>query len=333
MPDTQPTIYDVAELAQVSISTVSRVLNSSSSVSTKTRDKVMAAVDKLGFVPKAEARARAMQGVGRIGAITPFFTAPSFVQRMRGVASQLMGTDYELVVYTVDSKDRLEGYLAKLPLAKTLDGVVVMSLQIDDVQARRLIDHGLETVLIEFPQPAFSTVEIDDVAGGRMAAQYLLSKGHRRLAFLGDTDLPEYAIHPVSLRLAGFRQVLKDAGIALPDEFVVLAPYTQDQTRLVARHLLSQPHPPSAIFAATDFQAIGVLKVARELGLSVPGDLAIIGFDDLDIAEMMELTTVRQPLDESGRLAVELLLGRLADPNRPPQHIHLPLEVIERKTV
>jgi DNA-binding LacI/PurR family transcriptional regulator len=165
-----------------------------------------------------------------------------------------------------------------------------------------------------------------------MATTYLLGKGHRRIAFLGDTDLPEYSIHPVSLRLSGFRRALKEARIKLPDTFVRLAPYSQEQTRKVAKELLNLPEPPTAIFAATDFQALGVLKAARQLGFKVPEQLALIGFDDLDLAEYADLTTISQHLDESGRLAVELLLAQIESPSRPPRHAKLPLTLIERET-
>jgi DNA-binding LacI/PurR family transcriptional regulator len=134
------------------------------------------------------------------------------------------------------------------------------------------------------------------------------------------------------LRLSGFRQVLGEAGIELPDVFVRLAPYSQEQTRQVARELLNLPEPPTAIFSATDFQALGVLKAARQLDVSVPEQLAVIGFDDLDMAEYADLTTICQHLDESGRLAVEILLAQLEAPARPPRHIKIPLTLIERKT-
>ncbi|MGA7192706.1 MAG: LacI family DNA-binding transcriptional regulator [Anaerolineales bacterium] len=329
----KPTIYDVARYAGVSITTVSRMLNTPDKVNSETREKVLAAIDGLGFIPKAEARARAMQHTGRIGVISPFFTAPSFMQRLRGVASTLSTKNYELVVYTVDSNDHLQGYLSSLPLTGNLDGLIILSLPVDDSQVRRLIDHGLPTVLIEYPHPKLNCVEIDDVEGGYVATTYLLGKGHRRIAFLGDTDLPEYSIHPVSLRLSGFRRALKEARIKLPDLFVRLAPYSQEQTRKVAKELLNLPEPPTAIFAATDFQALGVLKAARQLGFKVPDQLAVIGFDDLDIAEYVDLTTISQHLDESGRLAVELLLSHIESPSRPPRHVKLPLTLIERQTV
>jgi LacI family transcriptional regulator len=328
----KPTIYDVAKHAGVSITTVSRMLNAPDKVNSKTREKVLAAIDKLSFVPKAEARARAMQHTGRIGVITPFFTAPSFIQRLRGVAETLSPENYELVIYTVDSNDHLQGYLSSLPLTGNLDGLIILSLPIGEGEARRLIDHNLPTVLIEYPHPKLNCVEIDDVEGGHMAAAYLLEKGHRRIAFLGDTDLPEYSIHPVSLRLKGFRQALKDARIKLPDIFVRLAPYSQEQTRKVAKELLNLPDPPTAIFAATDFQALGVLKAARQLDIKVPEQLAVIGFDDLDMAEYADLTTISQHLDESGRLAVEILFTQIESPSRPPRHVKLPITLIERQT-
>lgn len=166
-----------------------------------------------------------------------------------------------------------------------------------------------------------------------MAAQYLMNKGHRRIAFLGDTDLPEYSIHPVNQRLAGFRKALIDAGLSLPPEFVILTPYSQEQARQAAHELMQLAEPPTAIFSATDLQAFGVLKAAREMGLKIPDDLAVIGFDDLDMADYVGLTTVRQHLDDSGRIAVEQLLSRLANPSYPVQHVKLPLSIVERETV
>jgi DNA-binding LacI/PurR family transcriptional regulator len=328
----KPTIYDVAKHAGVSITTVSRMLNAPDKVNSKTRERVLAAIDELSFVPKAEARARAMQQTGRIGVITPFFTAPSFIQRLRGIAEALSSKNYELVIYTVDSTNHLQGYLSTLPLTGNLDGLLILSLSVDDTEVRRMIDHELPTVLIEYPHPKLSCVEIGDVEGGHMAATYLLEKGHRRIAFLGDTDLPEYSIHPVSLRLNGFRQALKEARIKLPETFVRLAPYSQEQTRQVARELLNLPEPPTAIFAATDFQALGVLKAARQLDIKVPEQLAVVGFDDLDMAEYADLTTISQHLDESGRLAVEILLAQIESPSRPPRHVKIPLTLIERQT-
>jgi DNA-binding LacI/PurR family transcriptional regulator len=328
-----PTIYDVAELAGVSITTISRVMNAPNKVNKETRTKVFEAIDKLGFVPKAEARARALQQSGRIGVLTPFFTAPSFVQRLRGVAAALSKSNYDLVIYTVDSNDHLQGYISSIPLTGNLDGLIIMSLPICDKDVQNISKHGLETVLIEYPHPKLNSIEINDVQGGRLAAEYLIHKGHKRIAFLGDTEQrEEYAIHPASKRLIGFQQALQDAGIPLPKQYISYAPNTQEHSMKAARRLLELAEPPTAIFAAADIQALSILKVARGLGLSIPSQLAVIGFDDIDIAEYLDLTTIRQQLDESGKLAVEILLTRISDSSRQLQHVHLPLSLIERLT-
>jgi LacI family transcriptional regulator, galactose operon repressor len=327
-----PTIYDVAKHAGVSITTVSRVFNEPDKVNPETRKKVLTSIDGLKFVPKAEARARALQRNGRIGVITPFFTAPSFIQRLRGIAGALSPQNYELVIYSVDSTDRLQRYLSTLPLTGNLDGLIILSLQISDSEAKWLKKHGLPTVVIEYPHPDLNCVEIDDILGGYMAGAYLINKGHRRIAFLGDTDLPEYAIHPVNLRLTGFRQIMKENKLEIPNQFVRLAPYSQEQTRQVARELLNLPEPPTAIFAATDFQALGVLKAARQMDVRIPEKLAVIGFDDLDLAEYADLTTVCQHLDESGKIAVEILISQIETPSKLPRHVKIPLRIIERTT-
>ena len=328
----KPTIYDVAERSGISISTISRVINNPEKVNPETRALVLDAIDKLGFVPKAEARARALSKTNRIGVITPFFTAPSFVQRLRGVASALTTSSYELVIYTVDSFDRLQGYFSSIPFTGNLDGLIVMSLPIQKKDAQRLVEHGIETILIEYFHPDLNCIEIDDVQGGRMAAEHLLSRGHRRIAFVGDEEPHDFELHPAGLRLIGFREALKNAGVRVPSEYVRLFENTQAEAMRAARELLSLPTPPTAIFAAADIEALSVLKVAREMNIKVPEQLAVIGFDDIDSAQFMDLTTVQQHLDESGRLAVEILLARLADQSRPPQHIHLPLKLIERQT-
>jgi LacI family transcriptional regulator len=328
----QATVYEVAKKAGVSIATVSRVLNTPDRVNEGTRDRVHQAIDALGFVPKAEAAARARKMHGRIGVLAPFFTFPSFVQRLRGVANALNDSPFELAIYNVDSSSRRIGWLASLPVTRRIDGLIVMALPFDEEAADRLVHHDLPTVLIEFSRPRFSSVRIDDAAGGALAAEHLLSLGHRRCAFVGDADVPDYALPTSEFRLAGYRRALAERGTPLPDRFVARVPHGLETARKAAHALLDLPERPTAIFAASDTQAMGALRAARERGLSVPGDLAIVGFDDIDIADYIGLTTVRQPLEESGRVAVDLLLSRLADPSRPAQDAWLPLHLVRRAT-
>jgi len=329
MPDV--TIYDVAQLANVSISTVSRVLNSPTQVNEATRLRVLAAIDELNFVPKAEAAARARKGTGRIGVLAPLIAYPSFVQRLRGVAT-LADSAYEMVIYNVESAARRDGYLATLPVTRRLDGLIIMALPFGDEAAHRLRTHHLATVTIECAHPFFSSVEIDDRAGGEMVARYLIERGHRRFGFVGDAEVPDYAIHTSEKRLAGYRRALAEAGFSLPDENLRLGRHSLEEARRLAGELLDLPEPPTAIFAPSDTQAMGVLRAARERGVAVPSELAVIGFDDVEVANYVGLTTVRQPLEESGRVAVDLLLARLVNRARSIQRVTLPLEIVVRET-
>jgi LacI family transcriptional regulator len=330
------TIYDVSQRAGVSIATVSRVLNSPDRVNEETRARVLAAIDELGFVPKFEALTRARKGLGRIGVLTPFFTADSFVDRLRGVVAALAGLPYEAVIYDVASAAQRDGYLVNLALGRLVDGLIVIDLPLDQAAADRLLEQQLPTVQIVPSSPSIyeriGTIVHDDPAGGRMAAEYLLARGHRILGFVGDRDVPSFTMYTSDQKLDSFRQALAVAGIPLPDAYVSLAPFGMEQARAQAHRLLSLPEPPTAIFAGSDTQALGVLSAARERGLSMPGDLAIMGFDDIEVAEFVGLTTVHQQLKESGRLAAELILAQLNDDTTGPQSIELAFTLRQRMT-
>jgi DNA-binding LacI/PurR family transcriptional regulator len=328
----QVTVYEVAQKAGVSIATVSRVLNTPDRVNESTRIRVQQAIDELGFVPKAEAAARARKMHGRIGVLAPFFTFPSFVARLRGVAAALSDSPYELAIYNVDSSSRRIGWLASLPVTRRIDGLIVMALPFDDVVAARLIAHDLPTVLVEFSRPHFSSVRIDDALGGALVAGHFCSIGRSRPAFVGDANVPEYALGSSDVRLEGFRAGLAKRGVDLPERYVARGPHGLENARQSATILLDLPLPPDAVFAASDTQAMGVLQAAREHGLRVPDQLAVVGFDDIDVADYIGLTTVRQSLEESGRVAVDLLLSQLADASRPARDVWLPLTLIKRQT-
>ena len=323
----------MARHSRLSIATVSRVLNSPKQVTLETRERALKVIDELGYVPKAEARARALRGTRRIGVLTPFFTSPSFVERLRGIADVLGKTNYELIVYTVDSISRLSAYLTSLTLTSSLDGLIILSLPFTETDARRLEHHKVITVVIEYEQEYFSSVEIDNIAGGEMAGKYLLEKGHRQVGFIGEIYPPEYAIRPALARLNGMQKVMAKAGIHIPEDYIQSAPIDQESTRQAANKLLNLPDRPTAIFAAADFQAMALMKMAADRGLKVPQDLAVLGFDGLESAEFMGLTTINQSLVDSGRIAAELLLSQLTDVSLSIRHVKLPLMLVERKTV
>jgi LacI family transcriptional regulator len=175
-------------------------------------------------------------------------------------------------------------------------------------------------------------VDIDNQEGGRLAARYLLGKGYRRPAVIGETGEPDYALHPAIGRLQGFREVCEAAGLELPDERIRLNPYAAETVAAEVDRLLELPVRPDAIFATSDLQAVAVLKTARKCGLSVPGDLAVLGFDNTDLADYLDLSTVDQSLDASGRIALELVLRHMEDATRPVQHVRLRMEVSERSS-
>lgn len=323
------TIYDVAARAGVSISTVSLVLNVPGKVSPGTAERVRQAIDELGFVPKTEAVARARRGVGRIGVLAPFSSYPSFARRLNGVFRAVRGQPDEVVVF--DQRSAAEtSLLSSLPLTRRLDGLLVMALPLDDDLAAGLIRRRLPTVLVESVRPGFSTVVIDDVAGGRMVADHLVARGHRRLAFVGERQQSHAYVSQSESRLRGFREGLAAAGVDLPADQVRLVRHSADAAGAAAGELLDRLDPPTAVFAHDDLLAAGVWRAATGRGLAVPADLAVVGFDDSDLAEHLGLSTVRQPLEESGQVAAELLLARLRDPAATTRDVALALTLVPR---
>ncbi|MFC7584322.1 substrate-binding domain-containing protein [Nonomuraea antimicrobica] len=171
----------------------------------------------------------------------------------------------------------------------------------------------------------------DDTAGGRLAAGHLLERGHRRFGFLGEAQISDRYVSPSQRRLEGYRVALADAGHPLRDEDVRLVRHRAREALSAAHELLSRPEHPTAVFAADDTLAAGVLRAARDVGLTVPRDVAVVGFDDGELAEVIDLTTIRQPLEESGRAAAERLIQQL-DHRTTARDLALELELIVRGT-
>jgi LacI family transcriptional regulator len=331
---TATTIYDVAARAGVSISTVSLVLNVPGRVSAATAQRVLSAIADLGYVPKTEAVARARRGVGRIGVLAPFSSYPSFARRLNGVFDAVRGQPDEVVVFDQRSAAQTS-LLSSLPLTGRLDGLLVMALPLDDELARGLHKQRLPTVLVEVDRPDFTTVAIDDAAGGRMVAEHLAGRGHRRFAFVGEQQSSNAYVSQSQARLGGFRQGLAATGLELPESAVRLVRHSAAAARDAVRELLAGPDRPTAVFAHDDILGAGAWHAARDAGLQVPADLAVVGFDDSDLSEHLGLTTVRQPLEESGRLAAELLLAMLREPapgaaGVSTRHVTLALSLIQR---
>jgi LacI family transcriptional regulator len=329
----QPTIYDVAKMAGVSIATVSRVLNGSANVRDRTQRKVLEAVNTLGFVPKADAVARARASIGQIGIISPFFTIPAFGQRMRGVAQVLANSPYELVIFTVDVMSHYETLLTRLPLSQQLDGLIINALPLSDEAAQGLSASSFEIVLMETTHPNFCSFQIDNYYGGQMAAEYLLQQGYEHFAFLDYRTSQDHAIRPGKARLRGYRETLEAANYHLEESHIVIVPMRDlEQTRLQVEELLNIIEMPTAFFVAADYLALFVIRIAIQRGLQIPQDVAVIGFDDIELAELIGLSTISQSLDEVGRMAADLLLARISKPNMPIQNTFVQLELVKRET-
>lgn len=326
------TIYDVAQRACVSISTVSRFLNTPKDVQAATAERIKTAMDELAYVRHGNAGTRQSRQNARIGVLAPFFPAPSFIDRIQGINEVFHRSSAELLMYSVDSPEQFDRYIRTGFFAKRLDGVIIMAMQLSDAHAEHLLAAGIRAVLIEQHHAAFNSIECDNVRGGALAGEYLVRKGYAPCAYLGqDVPLP-YSLNPSALRLEGFSRALAAGGAPLEGRFLRLGEVSVAGGYAQAMELLSGAERPRSIFAMSDLQAFGAVKAARRLGLRVPEDIAIIGFDDVEAADYMELTTVSQELKESGRLAAELVLGQLLEPGRPPRSIQLRASIVERST-
>jgi DNA-binding LacI/PurR family transcriptional regulator len=328
---TVATIKDVAARAGVGIGTVSRVINDQPNVTADTRARVQAAIDSLDYHPSRVARALSRQRSNSIAVVVPFFTHTSLTERVRGVLTALADSPFELVVFNVDHDSRRERF-ARPTRRDLADGLLIVSLRPTADEAQRVRAGRIPTVVIDAEPDGFPTICIDDVAGGRMAADHLIALGHRRIGYIGDED-PGFGFTSTPKRRLGLIESLAGIGERLDPELDRFGPHGRATARALALEMLRLPRRPTAIFAHSDTQAIGVLEAARQLGLRVPEDVSVIGFDDIEAAELVGLTTVRQPLFESGRLAARRLLdllekGHLGESDTTV----LPLEIVERST-
>lgn len=328
------TIRDVARQAGVGIGTVSRVLNDSPLVSEEKRQRVQAAIAELDYSPSSVARRLSRGRSMAIAVIAPFFTRRSYVERLQGIEHVLSAGGYDLILYNVETVARRDECLRALPRGERLDGLLILSLAPDDAEAERLRQIGAPTVLIDAYHEALPTVTVDDVAGARRAVEHLIGLGHRRIAYVGEhVDDNPFHFRPIGDRYRGYRAALAEAGLPFVPEYHRQGRYGWREARRMAHELLALPRPPTAVFAYSDTMAFGVLEAAQQCQVGVPDQLSVIGFDDVEIAQHFQLTTIRQSLYESGARGAELLLELLdSDLSRPTPHVVLPTELVARHT-
>jgi len=338
------TIHDVAKRAGVSPSTVSHVLNGKHDrMRADTCARVMSAVEELGYSANQMARGLKMGFVPTIGLVVPSVANPFWGEFARCVEHAAMARDYQVLLCNAERVPERERRYVESMLARGIRGVILGSSPLSLKHLVGVTKRGLQVVafdrlILGGEGLDLDSVRVDNVLGSTLAITHLLELGHRRIGFVSG---------PLSSasrgdRLEGYRNTLRAGGIEPDDELVWRENATPEEEgeeeateigRLAALKLLRQPNPPTAFFAINDMTAVGIYSGVHELGLRIPEDVSVVGFDDIHLCKVMSppVTTIRQPLGELMRLAVELLVNRMEGKNQGPAvHLTLPPELIER---
>jgi DNA-binding LacI/PurR family transcriptional regulator len=329
------TLRDVAREAGVSVATASRALNGLDVVNPQTRERVLAVVEELGFAPSPAARRLSLGRTLTVGVVVSFLTRPQAAERLRGVDAVLTDSEFDLVIYNVESVAKRDHYLSTLAHSQRTDGLVIVSLPPPDAAIAALERSPVPVVFIDVHVPAIAAMPRivgDDVAGGALAARHLLDLGHRRIAFIGDAAEDPFGFTSSHDRQGGLTRELAAAGVAIPPDWIGHGAHGRYEARDLARRMLVSESRPTAIAAASDTQALGVIAAAGELGLRVPDDLSVIGYDDIEAADYVGLTTVAQQLFESGRRGAEILLAEIERPSSEPAVVRLEPQLVVRAT-
>lgn len=326
------TIFDVARVAGVSHATVSRVVNGSQNVRDETRARVESAMRELGYVAHVSARALARGRTQVIGLLAEEVDNAFFTAVIGGVDQQASAQGYDFLLCTTHARREKEAeYVARLSRGMVDGLLIVLPRGLPDYVEQLRTDH-FPFVLIDYDDdaPGCGVVNASNRSGTRDAIRYLIGLGHRRIGFITGGD----NVGAARARLAGYRDEMTAAGLAVRPGDVLEGDFMETRGHAAASEMLRRPDRPTAIFASSDMAAFGVMRAAHDLDIDVPTGLSVVGFDDIAEAARVNpaLTTVRQPLREMGRVAVNQLLARLADPRQPPARVVLDTELIVRGT-
>ncbi len=330
------TIADVAAQAGVGVGTVSRVLNGGPNVSEATRRKVAEVMRRLGYQPSHLAVGLSRGTPRTVAIVVPYLTRPSVVTRLAGALAVFDEHGYDTIVCNVETPQQRDRHLQALIARHRADGVMVVSLPLAKRHVMSFKQAAVPLVMIDADASSVPRTVIDDILGGRLATEHLLSLGHRRIGFIGDKVVrgseAELMFFSSRRRLDGYRRALRAAGVSYDAALVKCGAHGAAMAAELAAQLLALRRPPSAIFAASDTQAIGVLAAADRSGHCVPGQLSVIGFDDIDAAALHGLSTVRQPLQRSGAEGARRLCTVLTGERVRPMRQELALEVVRRSS-
>ncbi|WP_274653084.1 LacI family DNA-binding transcriptional regulator [Paenibacillus humicola] len=315
------TVYDIAREANVSVATVSRVLNNTAPVKASTREKINALIDKYQFSPNALARSLIKKETGMIGIILPDITNPFFPEVLAGLEQQARSNGYTFFLCDTGSNNRdiqeqyqRESQYLGILTEKQVDGIIMIGGRINLARCSKEmvrevaeVNKRLPVVLINgnLPGASLHRVAVDEKAGGDMAAQYLIDLGHREIAFIGGYKQMSNTIY----RVQGFISAMERNGLAVDKRRIVYGGLSVDSGKRLMSELLGAGTPPTAVFCANDLTAIGAIKAAVSAGLRVPEDVSVVGFDDIPFAahSIPELTTISLKCKEAGRTAADVL--------------------------
>ena len=320
-----PTLADVARLAGVSKMTASNVINNKPGMTEATRQRVLRTIEQTGYVANPAARVLAGRRTNLIGVIAPRYGVPYVTDLIQGAIAAAEDAGMSLAVFTTSGNVTVERERAAL-LRALADGVLLILPSADE---HRIFQNVVPVVTAGALSPY--SVRGDNVHGGRLVAQHLLALGHRRVAYVRGPGAPGIQREESGARERGFLQVLSEGGVEVPEPYLREGTFTEGGGEQAAEVLLTLPEPPTAIFAANDSTAFGVLRAAEKFGLRVPEELSVVGYDDVGAAARSRppLTTVRQPLPEMGCAAVRMLLD-LVRGNPPPPPPLFPTSLVIR---
>ena len=325
------TLRDVARRAGVSPMTVSRVVNGSGQVSPDLRERVEQALTETGYIPNTVARNLRTRRTDTIALLMPDMTNPFFTALAHGVETSAREVGISLIIANSDEREDEEQRLVQVLLQRQVDGILLIPAGAGAEAIGRCRAHDVPVIIVDRRPgtPGVDVVRADAEEGAFQLGRLMAGLGHRRMAVLtGPASVPT-AVD----RAVGFgRALVEDAGLPAPS--VVYGAFTIESGHAMTMAVMEQALRPTALFAANNFIAIGVLHALEELGLGVPADVAVVGFDDLPPAMVTFpfLTVAAQPAFELGRQSVAVLLDRLADPGRPAQEVVLPTEIVVRRS-
>ena len=324
------TIQDVANHAKVVPSTVSKVLNDYKGVSLKTRERVLYAVKELNYKPNRAARSFRTGTTLTASVFVPQIGSDFFDRLITAIDDELAANDYDAALFPLLNERRLERYRSPDALPYQADGIIMASLNPDWLFPNAQLPANLPAVLVDAYHAAYDTVTLDNAGGAYAATRHLLEQPGDLFMVTLPTGRNTFASGVFIERLKGFKQALKDAGKRFNPTKVIEVEFTTEGGRGALRDILSRAKGPIAIFASCDLLAKGILEEAQSQALSVGTDLRVVGFDDQPWAELLNLSTVRQPIETLGHEAVKLLQARLKEPERELVHKEFKPELIVR---